>query len=320
MIDQYKRKIEYVRISLTDRCNLRCQYCMPEHGISKMKHEDILTLEEILRVVEILAALGIQKVRLTGGEPLLRKGIIKLIRDIKSITGIRQIALTTNGILLDSMADDLIAAGLDGVNLSLDTLNEEIFNLITRRNLFANVQNGLNKIFKSGCEVKINCVPISGINENELLNIVELAKENDIKVRFIELMPIGCAVNFKGIPTAKVIAQIENAFGEMKSVAKSHLQGPAQYFNLQGFKGQIGFIDALDHKFCSSCNRIRLTADGFLKLCLNSNAGLDIKSLLRTGINDDKLFEAIQNTIHNKPKEHHFNEYNDVNKMYQIGG
>ena len=320
MIDQYKRKIEYVRISLTDRCNLRCQYCMPEHGIAKMRHEDILTLEEIIRVVGALATLGIHKVRLTGGEPILRRGIIKLIRDIKSITGIRQIALTTNGILLDSMADDLIAAGLDGVNLSLDTLNEEIFNLITRRNLFANVQNGLNKILKSGCEVKINCVPISGINENELLNIVELAKENDIKVRFIELMPIGCAVDFKGIPTAKVIAQIEDAFGEMKSVAKEHLQGPAQYFTLQGFKGQIGFIDALDHKFCSSCNRIRLTANGFLKLCLNSNAGLDIKSLLRTGINDDKLFEAIQNTIYNKPKEHHFNEYNDVNKMYQIGG
>ena len=320
MIDQYKRRIEYVRISLTDRCNLRCQYCMPEHGVTKMKHEDILTLEEILKTAEILSKLGIKKIRLTGGEPLLRRGIIKLIGDLKSIKGIEQIALTTNGVLLDSMAEELIAAGLDSVNLSLDTLNEGAFNLITRRNLFGNVQSGLDKILKSKCEVKINCVPIVGINDSELLEIANLARNNDIKVRFIELMPLGCAVNFKGIETSTVKKQIENSFGEMVPVHKEDLQGPAQYFKLQGFKGQIGFIDALEHKFCSSCNRIRLTADGFLKLCLNSNSGLDVKSLLRAGIEDDKLFEEVQNAIYNKPKEHHFNEHNDANKMYQIGG
>lgn len=320
MIDQYKRNIEYVRISLTDRCNLRCQYCMPEHGVTKMKHEDILTLEEILKTAEILSKLGIKKVRLTGGEPLLRRGIIKLIGDLKSIKGIEQIALTTNGVLLDSMADDLIAAGLDSINLSLDTLSEGAFNLITRRNLFANVQSGLNKILKSKCEVKINCVPIVGVNDFELLKIVNLAKDNDIKVRFIELMPLGCAVNFKGIETSRVKRQIENSFGEMVPVHKEDLQGPAQYFKLQGFKGQIGFIDALEHKFCSSCNRIRLTADGFLKLCLNSNSGLDVKSLLRADVEDDKLFEEVRNAIYNKPKEHHFKEQSDANKMYQIGG
>lgn len=320
MIDQYNRNIEYVRISLTDRCNLRCQYCMPEHGVTKMKHEDILTLEEILKTAEILAKLGIKKIRLTGGEPLLRRGIIKLIGDLKSISGIEQIALTTNGVLLDSMAEELIAAGLDSINLSLDTLSEGAFNLITRRNLFGQVQSGLNKFIKSKCEVKINCVPIVGVNDFELLKIVNLAKDNDIKVRFIELMPLGCAVDFKGIETSRVKRQIENSFGEMVPVHKEDLQGPAQYFKLQGFKGQIGFIDALEHKFCSSCNRIRLTADGFLKLCLNSNSGLDVKSLLRAGIEDDKLFEEVQNAIYNKPKEHHFNEHNDANKMYQIGG
>ena len=320
MIDQYNRKIEYARISLTDRCNLRCQYCMPESGVAKMPHGDILTLEETLRVAQILSTLGIKKIRLTGGEPLLRKNIIHFLKKLKNLNGIEKVMLTTNGVLLDFLAEDLISAGLDGVNLSLDTLNEENFNLITRRNLFVNVRQGLYKILQSTCEVKINCVPIKGINEDELLNIVNLAKNNDIKIRFIELMPLGCAVDFKGVPTLQVRRQIENTFGEMMPIPKKDLQGPAQYFKLQGFKGQIGFIDALEHKFCSSCNRIRLTADGFLKLCLNSNTGLDIKSLLRSGIDDFILREEIQNAIYNKPKEHHFNEYNDLNKMYQIGG
>ena len=326
MIDRFNRNIEYARISLTDRCNLRCQYCMPEAGVTKMRHSDILTLEEILTVVKILAALGIRKVRLTGGEPLLRKGIVKLIGDIKSVDGIEQVMLTTNGVLLDSMAEDLINTGLDGINLSLDTLDADIFNSITRRNLFVNVKGGLDKILNSGVQLKINCVPIAGLNDSDILKIVTLAKSYNIKVRFIELMPIGEAVHFKGIATSALKSLIESQFGSLiphYELRISNYPGPATYFSLSGFKGQIGFIDALEHKYCASCNRVRLTSDGFLKLCLNSNAGLDVKALLRSGADERSLSESIQQAIYNKPKEHHFNAELGVTKssnMYQIGG
>ncbi|MBR1730041.1 MAG: GTP 3',8-cyclase MoaA [Selenomonadaceae bacterium] len=330
MIDQYGRKIEYVRISLTDRCNLRCQYCMPECGIEKISHDDILSLEEVLHVVKLLADCGIRKVRLTGGEPLLRRGIVDLIREIKAIENIEQIFLTTNGVLLSNMADDLINAGVNGFNISLDTLNEKTFEKITRRNLFKKVFESIQKLIDSGVEIKLNCVPIAGVNEEDILKIVELARDNFIKVRFIELMPIGCAVDFKGIPIGEVKSKIESIYGKLISHSAfiiPNYQGPAKYFTLNGFKGQIGFIDAIDHKFCNSCNRIRLTANGFLKLCLNSNAGLDIKSLLRSNADDQKIFEAIKQAIYNKPKEHHFNvecrmqnAKLNFNAMYQIGG
>ena len=323
MIDQYNRKIEYLRLSVTDRCNLRCQYCMPESGAAKLKHEDILTFEEILRTVKVLVGLGIRKVRLTGGEPLLRRGIVDLIRNIKAVDGIEQVMLTTNGVLLNKMMDDLICAGLDGINLSLDTLNANTFEKITRRDLFNDVQYTLSKVLNSKLVVKINCVPIAGINDDEVIKIVELARYNDIKVRFIELMPIGCAVNFKGIPTDKIKSIIEKTYGHLiphSELRIPHYQGPAKYFNLPEFVGQVGFIDAIDHKFCSSCNRIRLTSDGFLKLCLNSNAGLNIKSLLRAGIDDLDLMDNIRQAIYNKPKEHHFNRITDKMQMYQVGG
>ena len=323
MIDQYNRKIEYLRLSVTDRCNLRCQYCMPESGAAKLKHEDILTFEEILRTVKVLVGLGIRKVRLTGGEPLLRRGIVDLIRNIKAVDGIEQVMLTTNGVLLNKMMDDLICAGLDGINLSLDTLNANTFEKITRRDLFNDVQYTLSKVLNSKLAVKINCVPIAGINDDELIKIVELARYNDIKVRFIELMPIGCAVNFKGIPTDEIKSIIEKTYGQLIPHSEFRIpnyQGPARYFNLPEFVGQVGFIDAIDHKFCSSCNRIRLTSDGFLKLCLNSNAGLNIKSLLRAGIDDLDLMDNIRQAIYNKPKEHNFNKITDKTQMYQVGG
>ena len=330
MIDRYNRKIEYVRISLTDRCNLRCRYCMPESGVTKMNHGDILTLEEVQRTVKVLAKLGIRKVRLTGGEPLLRRGIVELIDKLKAIDGIEKVMLTTNGVLLNKMAEDLIAAGLDGINLSLDTLDADIFNAITRRDSFAEVLSGLHKVIDSALEVKVNCVPIADINGDDVLNIAALARDNYIKVRFIELMPIGCAVDFRGITIDEVKSLIESAYGKLESVPdnmplntiskRSALNGPAEYFTINGFKGQIGFIDALGHKFCSSCNRVRLTSDGFLKLCLNSNAGLDIKALLRSGSDNDKLFGDIQSAIYNKPQEHHFGKSIDKVGMYTIGG
>lgn len=316
MIDKFGRKIEYARISLTDRCNLRCKYCMPECGVKKISHE------EILRVTKIFARLGIKKIRLTGGEPLLRKNICELIFEIKKISGIEQIFLTTNGVNLKNLAENLILAGLDGINLSLDTLDAKIFEKITRRNDFEKVFDGLQIFLKKNFPVKINCVPIKNFNDAEILKIARLAEKNFIKVRFIELMPIGCAENFQGVPTSEIFAELEKNFGKLQPVEeKNNLCGPAKYFSIKNFVGQIGFIDALEHKFCKNCNRIRLTAEGFLKPCLNFSTGLDVKKLLRNNFDDDKIFSEIEKIIYNKPLEHNLEKnFGDKRKMYQIGG
>ena len=325
MNDKFNREINYARISVTDRCNLRCRYCMPECGVKKIPHADILTLEEILRVARIFARLGIKKIRLTGGEPLLRRNLSLLIREMKNISGIEQIFLTTNGVLLKNLAPELILAGLDGVNLSLDTLNDKTFSDLTRRKLFNQVMDGFNYLIDKNLSLKINCVPLRGVNESELINIAALAENYPIKIRFIELMPIGCAFEsgLRGIPTAEIFSALESNFGELLPVNEENsLKGPAKYFKPRNFIGQIGFIDALEHKFCSNCNRIRLTAEGFLKTCLSFNSGLDVKNLLRLGENDDKILEKVRETIFLKPKEHLFKSgiRNEKLGMYRIGG
>jgi len=329
MIDQYQRKIEYVRISLTDRCNLRCRYCMPAAGIEKLRHEDILTFAEILRIVRALAALGVRKVRLTGGEPLVRRGIVELVRAIRAVPGIEQVVLTTNGVLLAELAEPLVAAGLSGVNISLDTLRPDVFASITRRPLYPQVEEGIAKLRALGMEnIKFNCVPIAGVNEEEIPALVALAREQAVKVRFIELMPIGCAyeVGYQGVAMAKVRSLIECAYGPLKpaGLKAGTVNGPAVYYRLAGFKGEVGFIDAMEHKFCASCNRVRLTAEGFLKLCLNAKTGLDIRQLLRSGISDDNLRLAVQQAIYHKPEEHFFddehNDARDSRAMVQVGG
>jgi len=326
MKDKFNREINYARISVTDRCNLRCRYCMPECGVKKIPHTDILTLEEILRVVKIFSRLGIKKIRLTGGEPLLRRNLSLLISEIKNISGIEQIFLTTNGVLLKNLAPELIAAGLDGINLSLDTLNENIFNNLTRRKLFNQVLDGFYYLVDKNLSLKINCVPLSGVNESEIINLATLAKNYPVKVRFIELMPIGCAFEsgLQGIPSAEIFSTLENNFGEFLPVyEENYLKGPAKYFKPRNFIGEIGFIDALEHKFCLNCNRIRLTAEGFLKTCLSFNSGLDVKNLLRSGENDEKILEKIRETIFFKPKEHFFDgdkKFRDSRQMYQVGG
>ncbi|MBQ3434271.1 MAG: GTP 3',8-cyclase MoaA [Selenomonadaceae bacterium] len=326
MKDQFGREIEYARISLTDRCNLRCRYCMPECGVKKLPHAEILSLEEVLRVAEIFSRLGIRKIRLTGGEPLLRRNLASLIRRLKGIAGIEQVTLTTNGVLLKTLAHELIAAGLDGINLSLDTLDAATFANLTRRKAFDKVREGLQTLLDERFNLKLNCVPLLGINDGELLRLAALAKVNPIKVRFIELMPIGCAwqSGLKGIPTAELFKTLEDNFGDLVPVReKNPLQGPAQYFKAKDFVGQLGFIDALEHKFCGTCNRIRLTAEGFLKTCLSFDTGLDVKKFLRAGVNDEELTKKIRETIYSKPKEHFFKgatEFRDSRQMYQVGG
>ena len=326
MKDKFNREINYARISVTDRCNLRCRYCMPECGVKKIPHADILTLEEILRVVKIFSRLGIKKIRLTGGEPLLRRNLSLLISEIKNISGIEQVFLTTNGVLMKNLAPELISAGLDGINLSLDTLDENTFNNLTRRKLFNHVLDGFYYLIDKNLSLKLNCVPLRGVNESEIVNLAALAKNYSVKVRFIELMPIGCAFEsgLQGIPSAEIFSTLEKNFGEFFPVYEENfLKGPAKYFKTRNFIGEIGFIDAMEHKFCSNCNRIRLTAEGFLKTCLSFNSGLDVKNLLRSGENDDKILEKVRETIFFKPKEHFFDgdkKFRDSRQMYQVGG
>lgn len=330
MLDQYDRKIEYVRISLTDRCNLRCRYCMPEEGVAKLTHADILTFDEVVRIARALAALGVKKIRLTGGEPLVRRGITDLVGELKAIPGIEQVVMTTNAVLLSELLPGLVAAGLDGLNISLDTLNPATFATIARRDLFDRVMAGLAAVRASGItNVKYNCVPIYDVNDAEIPRIVELARADAVKVRFIELMPIGCAyeVGYRGVPMADVRARLEREYGELTEVPRTGAQvlnGPAAYYRIAGFLGEVGFIDAIEHKFCASCNRVRLTAEGFLKLCLNASAGLDLRALVRSGVGDDELTARIAQTIYRKPAEHLFFERDkatrDVRAMYQVGG
>ena len=329
MLDRAQRKIEYLRLSLTDRCNLRCQYCMPAAGVEKLRHEDILTFDEILRVVRALAELGVRKVRLTGGEPLVRRGLVGLVRDIKAVPGIEQVVLTTNGVQLGSMAADLAAAGLNGINLSLDTLDAATFHRLTRVGELADVLAGIEAVQAAGLRLKINCVPLRGINEADIPRLVALARQDDVQVRFIELMPIGCArtAGLTGIPMAEVRSRIEQHFGlalQLVGRPAGSLNGPAVCYRLPGFTGQVGFIDAIEHKFCTECNRVRLTAEGFLKLCLNAKDGLDLRTLLREGISEDTLRLALRQSIWHKPLEHHFTDAHDLNRdrraMYQVGG
>ena len=329
MFDRYQRKIEYVRISLTDRCNLRCRYCMPEEGVEKLRHEDILRFDEIVRIVRALASLGVRKVRLTGGEPLIRRNIVELVREIHAVPGIETIAMTTNGVMLADMAGDLVQAGLTGINISLDTLKAASFTELTRRPFFTRVEDGIEAIAATGLkDVKFNCVPIAGVNEEELPELVaRFTRERPWKFRFIELMPIGCAyeAGFTGVPMAEVRSRLEASFGPLRPVLPEHgVHGPAVYYQAAGFAGQIGFIDAMEHQFCSSCNRVRLTAEGFLKLCLNARTGVDLRHLLRSGMSDEELRQALQQAIYCKPQEHHFKaasyEEKDSRAMYQVGG
>lgn len=324
MLDIYNRKIDYIRISITDRCNLRCIYCMPEEGIKLIDHKEVLSYEEIIRLCRQFAKIGISKVKITGGEPLVRKDVHKLIKAIKEIDGIDNVTMTTNGILLENQIDDLVNAGLDAVNISIDTLREDRYREITRLGDINKVMRGIKKCLTyKNLKVKINCVPIKGENEEELLDLINLCKDNDISIRFIEVMPIGLGRNMKGFSDEEIIEIVEKNLGKLTPYHGKLGNGPSTYYSLEGYKGKIGFISAVNHKFCESCNRVRLTCEGFLKACLQYSIGTDLRVLLRSGKNDEEILEAIKNTIYNKPEEHSFNliiEKEEQKGMSQIGG
>ncbi|EDQ97525.1 molybdenum cofactor biosynthesis protein A [Intestinibacter bartlettii DSM 16795] len=298
---------------------------MPEEGIESIPHDEILTYDEILRICEIVSELGIRKIKITGGEPLVRKDIVNLIRDIKNIDKIEQVTLTTNGILLHEMLDDLYDAGIDAINISLDTLNKDNFKKITRRDGLEKVLMSIDKAYDLGIRVKINCLAIRDFNLRELVEIASFAKDREIDVRFIELMPIGFGKKYTQIDNDEILSILESRFGTFEIVTEKRGNGPAKYYRNQNMKGCIGFISAISHEFCESCNRIRLTSSGFLKLCLHYNKGIDLKEPIRNGISDEDLKKLIHDTIWNKPISHkfgHASEEQDIElkNMVQIGG
>ena len=325
MLDKLNRNIEYLRISVIDRCNLRCVYCMPEEGIESIPHEEILTYDEILKICDVVSELGIKKIKITGGEPLVRKDIVNLIRDIKNLDKIEQVTLTTNGILLYDMLDDLYDAGIDAINISLDTLKSDNFKKITRRDGLEKVLKSIDKAYDLGIRVKINCLAIRDFNINEIVDIASFAEDRNIDVRFIELMPIGYGQKYKEIQSDEILSILESRFGIFETVTEKRGNGPAKYYRNKNLKGCIGFISAISHEFCESCNRIRLTSSGFLKLCLHYNKGIDLKDPIRNGISDEDLKTLIHDTIWNKPLRHKFGHAEgekdiEVKNMVQIGG
>lgn len=325
MIDNIGRKIEYLRLSITDRCNLRCQYCMEENENNFIPDNSLITLENIKIIVIAASKLGVKKIRLTGGEPLLRADVVEIVRFIRSIPTIEEISITTNGILLEEKIDDLIKAGLDRINVSLDTVNPEIYSKITRWGNLEKVLNGITKALHLGIKkVKLNVVPLKGINDSEILNLIKLAVDAPIDVRFIELMPIGEGKKFCSISNTEILALIQKNYILENNISDNE-NGPATYYSFKCMQGKIGFISPLSHNFCENCNRIRVTATGFLKLCLHWNNGIELKPLLDNGISVDSLSKIMSQAISKKPEKHEMNESKskdniDNRKMNEIGG
>ncbi|WZL72125.1 GTP 3',8-cyclase MoaA [Clostridiaceae bacterium 35-E11] len=323
MEDALGRKITYLRVSVTDLCNLRCKYCMPQEGIRKKEHEQILSLEEIFKIVKASTHLGINKVRITGGEPLVRKGLVRLVEQISNLEQIQDLALTTNGILLKRYANDLKNAGLNRVNISMDTLNEEKYCDITRGGKLKDVLNGIEEAKKVGFfPIKLNIVVIGGFNDDEVIGFAKLTMEENIEVRFIELMPIGQASKWAKKNFLSNI-QVKNKLANLIPVYEGDKSSPAQYFKLPQAKGKIGFINPISSHFCKYCNRIRLTADGRLKPCLHSDHEIDVKSILRQDKSEEDLKCIIKNAIMEKPDQHTLNEKNNQpieRDMVRIGG
>jgi cyclic pyranopterin phosphate synthase len=333
LIDPFQRSINYLRVSVTDRCNLRCVYCMPEEGVPFVPHQEILTLEEIARIIRVAAGMGLRRVRLTGGEPLVRKGIVNLVRWVSQTPGIEDISLTTNAVLLASYAHDLAAAGLKRVNVSLDTLRPQRFHQITRRGDLADVMAGIAAARDAGLlPVKLNVVVMREINDDEIAEIARTTLEEDWQVRFIELMPFmdeqetcikDTSLTLGFVPTQEVKRQIEEALGPLEAAETTAGGGPAKYYRLPGARGLIGFISPLsEEQFCATCNRMRLTADGKIRPCLLTDQEVDLKQTLRQGGSDDDLRQRILEALASKPDAHHLSEGNRPHrrKMAQIGG
>ena len=313
MKDRFGRDITYLRISVTDLCNLRCKYCMPESGVESLCHSDILSLEEIVEIVKVAAKNGIKKIRLTGGEPLVRRGFVHLCKEISKIEQIEDIAITTNGVHLKNMADDLFENKVKRINFSLDTLVKEKYNDITRRNDFDKTMESLFYAIKKGFKVKLNVVLIGGFNDDEIENFVKLANDYDLEVRFIELMQIGETANWSKdkFVSNKIVLE------KVPKLEFDGVSGVAKIYKIKGQKGKIGLISPISCSFCSDCNRIRLTSDGKLKPCLHSKDEINLK-----GLSGEELEEVFKRGIFDKPEKHHLEEgkSESARDMNKIGG
>ncbi len=326
MIDTYGRRIDYLRISVTDRCNLRCRYCMPEEGIDDQGHSRMLSLEQIYRLVKVASQAGISKVRLTGGEPLVRRNITKLIENIADLSGIEDVSLTTNGILFPEMANDLKKAGLNRINISLDTLDKNKYQYITRKGQIDNALQAVQKALELNMDpVKINVVVIKGFNDDEILDFARLAYDLPVHVRFIEFMPIG-DLDFHTQDKVLSIDSVKQIIAqEYQLLPGENVRGygPAKYLQPQGGKGSLGFISPLSDHFCGECNRIRMTADGKLRGCLYNKSEIDLRLALYNNCNDEQLLTLFRRAILMKPGQHQMLDgwgKDNRRKMYQIGG
>ncbi len=312
LIDSYHRRIDYLRISVTDRCNLACVYCKPRGEMKMLEHRDILTYEEIQRLVSVAARLGISRIRVTGGEPLLRRGIVGLIASLRRFSGIEDISLTTNGVLLAEMIEDLALAGKPRLNISLDSLKPDRFHKITGNDNWHAVWRGINRAEEFGFfPIKLNMVPVRGLNDDEVVDFAHLTLKRRLHVRFIEFMPIGAKDRWhkdECVSSDQVRAAIERKFGALVPFTTSLSAGPSVNFQIPCAQGVIGFISPISKHFCGSCRRLRLTADGKVRPCLLSDREIDVKSPLRSGCNDAELEHLLRRALEIKPKRHHISE------------
>ena len=326
MLDQFGRTIDYMRVSITDRCNLRCRYCMPD-GISLVSMREIMTYEEIVETCAAAVRLGIRNFKITGGEPLSRLGCAGLITSLKKVTGVEQVTMTTNGVLLKKYLPELLAAGLDAVNISLDTLDPAKFERITGRNMLSEVLDSIDAALNSGLRTKINVVLQQGVNDDEWFRLASLAEYKMLDVRFIEMMPIGYGKNVTGISNDILRARFSASFPEIEIDPSVHGNGPAEYVRIPGWMGSIGFISAIHGKFCGSCSRVRLTSRGRLKPCLCYGETIDLLPVLRAGTagteRKEALTAALREGIFRKPGQHCFENpemVTETARMADIGG
>ena len=333
MEDHFGHRISYLRVSITDRCNERCTYCMPQELQEWLPREEILTFEETLRLIRIAAELGVSKIRITGGEPLTRRGVVDLIRQLPKIPGLNDIGLSTNGTLLArpvepnlTMAAALRAASVRSVNISLDTLDRDVYSQIAGRDLHAQVLDGIEAAIAAGVEqIKLNAVLMRGRNEDQLIPLIEFSAARNLILRFIEMMPVSTSEvlderNFVSIFEAK--RAIEARFGSLIPEPQFHTNGPATYYQIPGRQQRVGFIGAMTNlHFCESCNKLRLTCDGKLRPCLGSYLEFDIMKPLRAGASDEELKKFFLDVVERKPEQHDFrNNYQPNRKMIAIGG
>ena len=304
MIDQFGRLIDYARVSVTDRCNLRCVYCRPQNGEEASEEP---SFGQILRVCAALATLGIRKLKITGGEPLVREDIADILRAVKQLKGIENVTLTTNGVLLPRLIKELAPDELDSLNINLGSHDAAVYQAVTRTDRLNDALTGIYAVLDKGFpNIKINCVAIAELNDGELEGVAQLAREMDISVRFIEVMPVGLGKQYTSVPQEQIAARLAARFGPLAPCPGRFGNGPAVYYNLPGFRGKIGFISALSHRFCERCNRVRVTSGGYLKTCLHFQSGLDLKPLHEKGVPDDELVGLIKRAIQEKPRGHRF--------------